>query len=219
MQVAIWGAKQYGIWLREFIQWQKKTRSLFIWNRHITMTMWRQRQRCRSSLTMQRGSLSLWRNFPPGVRARGCIMNVKPASHHHGLDHGVNTSAPFLATSFVIDEANLWVLNLWSLPRSKGQCMHGHSGGNGHQWDSHLPLQTHSCSETDRTSPAIISITLNERKGLWGELIQDFMQWRELTCRTVDKVPHVNSSHIWDFAVNGNLPTSSLRRSKMVRMS
>lgn len=37
----------------------KKNRSLFIWNRHITMTMWRQRQRCRSSLTMQRGSLSL----------------------------------------------------------------------------------------------------------------------------------------------------------------
>lgn len=115
-----------------------------------------------------REDLSLWRNFPPGVRACGCIMNMKPGSHHHGLDHGVNTSAPLLATSFIIDETNLWVLNPWSLPRSEGQCMHGHSGGHGHQWDSHLPLQTRSCSETDRTRPAKLASLLIRGKN-FGE--------------------------------------------------
>lgn len=44
------------------------------------------------------------------------------------------------------------------------------------------------------------------------------MPRRELTCSTGDKVPRATSSHIRDFVVNGNLPTSSLRRSKMVRM-
>lgn len=44
------------------------------------------------------------------------------------------------------------------------------------------------------------------------------MPQRELTCSTGDKVPRVTSSHVGDFAVNGDLPTSSLRRSKTVRM-
>lgn len=64
-----------------------------------------------------------------------------------------------------------------------------------------------------------MNIPLNERKGLWGQLTQDLVPRSVVTCSTEDEVLRVTSSHIRGFAVNGNLPTSSLRRSKMVRMS
>lgn len=59
---------------------------------------------------MRRGSLSLRRNFPPGIGEHGCIVNMKPGAH---LAQFVSWCQHFCSSPLLplLDEANLPVLN------------------------------------------------------------------------------------------------------------